>query len=157
MPTSAQDIFILFFAIYFGSIIERSHEMYNPWDTYNAWKGKPHDLKRLLVAWIILFAIPMINFAILFVLLGAADVRIDITVRGITNVVFIGFGSFFEFGYFRIYEAFLQGFPESFFAHEDLIVLKSSRRMRPDFLAHLIPGVLYVIISTLIVLMAIYL
>jgi hypothetical protein len=30
----AQQIFGLFFAIYFFLIIDRSHEMYRPWDTY---------------------------------------------------------------------------------------------------------------------------
>src|SRR5665647_2187921 len=52
--TEAQELFSLFFAIYFGLIIDRSHEMYKSWDTYNVWKGKSHNIKRLLAAWIIL-------------------------------------------------------------------------------------------------------
>jgi len=48
--TEAQELFSLFFAIYFGLIIDRSHEMYKSWDTYNAWKGKSHNIKRLLAA-----------------------------------------------------------------------------------------------------------
>lgn len=157
MHTEADEIFILFFAIYFGLIIARAHEMYNPWDTYNAWKRKLHNLKRLVVGWIILFAIPMLHFAILFLLLGSVDVEIAMTSRGIFNVVLIGFGSFFEFGYFRIYEAFLQLYPEFFFTDEDLVQLESSGQLRPNFWAHFIPGILYVLLSTLMIIIVMYL
>ena len=119
MPfTEAQELFSLFFAIYFALIIDRSHEMYKPWDTYNAWKGKSHNINRLLTAWIILFIIPLFQFAILFAIFGLIDVRFDMTIRGILNVTLISLGSFFDFGYFRIYEAFLHRYPESFFADE---------------------------------------
>ncbi len=155
MPfTEAHELFSLFFAIYFALIIDRSHEMYKPWDTYNAWKGKSHNINRLLMAWIILFIVPLSQFAILFALLGLIDVRFDMTIRGSLNVALIGLGSFFEFGYFRIYEAFLHRYPESFFADEERI--QKERFIRPDFWAHFIPGALYVILSTLLVLIAVY-
>ncbi len=151
-----QEVFILFFAIYFGLIIDRSNEMYKPWDTYNAWKGKPHNIKRLLAAWLILFVIPVSHFGVLFVLLGSVNVRFDMTIGGISNIILISLSSFFEFGYFRIYEAFLHSYPESFFGDEELIQLDNSRKIRPDFWAHFIPGALYVIFSTLLMLIAIY-
>jgi hypothetical protein len=154
--TEAQDLFALFFAIYFAMIIDRSHEMYKPWDTYNAWKGKSHNIRRLLAAWIILFAIPLLHFALLFTLLGSINIRFDITISGISNVVLIGLSSFFDFGYFRIYEAFLHSYPESFFSDEDLIKKEFSNKIRPDFWAHFIPGALDVILSTLMMLIAIY-
>jgi hypothetical protein len=154
--TEAQDLFVLFFAIYFGLVIERSHEMYKPWDTYSAWQGKSHSLKRLLAAWIILFAIPLLHFAFLFILLGSVDVPFDVTISGISNVVLVGLSSFFEFGYFRIYEAFLHRYPESFFADEERIQIEHLSKIRPDFKAHFIPGMLYVIISILMTLIAIY-
>ena len=158
MPlTEGQEIFILFFAIYFGLIIERSHEMYKPWDTYNVWKGGSHNLRRLVAAWIILFAIPMLHFAILFALLGSSGIKVDMTLRGVFNVVLVGFSSFFEFGYFRIYEAFLQHYPLSFFTEEDRAQLESIGQLRPGFSAHFIPGILYVSLSTLMMLIAIYL
>ena len=100
--------------------------MYKPWDTYNAWKGKSHNTKRLLAAWIILFIVPLLNFAILFVILGLIDIRFDMTIRGILNVNLIGLGSFFDFGYFRIYEAFLHRYSESFFADEERIKKSTS-------------------------------
>ncbi len=157
MPlTEAQDLFALFFAIYFALIIERAHETYKPWDTYKAWKGKIHNIKRLLSGWIILFAIPIVHFAILFAILGTIDIRFDLSVSGVSNLVLIGLSSFFDFGYFRIYEAFLHRDPESFFSEEDLTELNLLGNIRPDFWAYFIPGILYVIASTLMMLIAIY-
>ncbi len=115
MPfTEAQELFSLFFAIYFALIIDRSHEMYKPWDTYSAWKGKSHNIKRLLAAWIILFIVPLFHFSILFVLLGLINVRFDMTISDILNITLIGLGSFFEYGYFRIYEALLHRYSNLF-------------------------------------------
>ena len=116
MPLNdAQELFSLFFAIYFALIIDRSHQMYRPWDTYSAWKGSSHNINRLVTAWVILFIIPMFHFAILFILLGLNKIPFDMTFDGILNVVLISLSSFFDFGYFRIYEAFLHKYPESFF------------------------------------------
>lgn len=157
MPlTDAQELFSLFFIVYFTLIIDRAHQTYKPWDTYNAWKGRPHNIKRLLAAWIILFVIPLLHFGILFILLGLSNVRLDLTIRGISDIVLVGLGSFFEFGYFRIYESFLHKYPESFFADEERIQIESSGKILPDFRAHFIPGILYVLLSTLMVLIAIY-
>jgi hypothetical protein len=90
MPlTEAQELFSLFFAIYFALIIDRSHQMYKPWDTYNAWRGRSHNIKRLAAAWVILFIIPMFHFAILFILLGYFKIPFDMTIDGISNVVLI--------------------------------------------------------------------
>jgi len=157
MPlTDAQELFSLFFAVYFTLIIDRSHQTYKPWDTYNAWKGRSHNIKRLLAGWIILFAIPLLHFGVLFVLLGSFNVRFDMTISGISSVVLIGLGSFFEFGYFRIYESFLHRYPEFFFADEERIQIELSGKILPDFWAHFIPGILYVLLSTLMMLIAIY-
>lgn len=154
--TDAQELFSLFFAVYFTLIIDRSHETYKPWDTYSAWRGSSHNAKRLLAAWIILFIMPLLHFAILFTLLGLFSVQFDMTIRGISNVVLISLSSFFEFGYYRIYEAFMHRYPESFFPDEELVQMKRLGRIRPDFRAHFIPGALYILLSTLIMLMAIY-
>jgi hypothetical protein len=56
------------------------------------------------------------------------------TISGISNVVLISLSSFFDFGYFRIYEAFLHRYPESFFADEEWIQIERSGKIRPDFL-----------------------
>jgi len=57
---------------------------------------------------------------------------------------------------FRIYEAFLHSYPESFFSDEDAIQIELSGKIRPDFWAHFMPGAFNVIISILMMLIAIY-
>lgn len=155
--TSAQDLFALFFAIYFSLIIDRSHAMYKPWDTYKAWQGKPHNIRRLVVAWVILFIIPLLHFSILFALLGAIEIGFTLTLRNVAALVLIGLGSFFDFGYFRIYEGFLHRYPGSFFSDEELVRIIPPDKLRPDFPAHLLPGILYVTVSTLMILIAVWL
>lgn len=154
--SDAQELFSLFFAIYFSLVIDRSHQAYKPWDTYNAWKGKSHNIMRLLAGWIILFFIPILHFSILFSIVGSFDIQFDMTISGILNILFISLGSFFDFGYYRIYEAFLHRYPKSFFSDEERIKLESSGKILPDFWAHFIPGVLYVVLSTLMIWIAIY-
>ena len=156
MPLNeAQELFGFFFAITFALTIDRSHEIYKPWDTYNAWKGKSHNINRLLMAWIILILLPIMHFAILFTLLEIFNVTFGTTIVGVLNVVLVSISSFFAFGYFRIYEAFLHGFSELFFSEEEKIGF--SIEIRPYFWAHFIPGVLYVLISTFILIIALYL
>src|SRR5674536_317308 len=110
--------------------------------------------KRMLTAAIILLIIPLLHFAFFLVLLGTLKIPFDMTFDGISNVVLISLSSFFEFGYFRIYEAYLHRYPESFFAEEELI--ERVNLIRPDFLGHFIPGLIYVLLSTLVILIAIY-
>jgi hypothetical protein len=156
MPLNeAQELFGIFFAIYFVLIIDRSHEAYKPYDTYNAWQGKSHNINRLLMAWIILFLLPIMHFAILFTMLRTFNVTFETTIVGVLNVVLVSISSFFALGYFRIYEAFLHGFSKSFFSEEEKIKLLSE--IRPYFWAHFIPGVLYVLISTFMLIIALYL
>lgn len=152
----AQELFSLFFAIYFSLVIDRSHQAYKPWDTYNAWKGKSHNIMRLLVGWIILFVIPILHFSILFIFLGSFNIQFDLTISGLSNIFLISLSSFFDFGYYRIYEAFLHRYPECFFPDEERIKLESSGKIFPDFWAHFMPGLLYVVLSTLMTLIAVY-
>jgi hypothetical protein len=155
--TEAQDLFALFFAIYFALIIDRSHEMYRPWDTYKAWRGDPHNIKRLLLAWIILFITPLLHFSILFALLGSVNIRFSLTLQIVSGLVLISLGSFFDFGYYRIYEAFLHSYPKSLFSSDEMTKLMPSGKIRPDFWAHFIPGTLYVTVSTMMILLSIWL
>jgi hypothetical protein len=155
MPLNeAQQLFMLFFGINFALIIDRSHEMYKPWDTYYIWKGRSHNIKRTLTAAIILLIIPLLQFAFFLNIIGTLKIPFDMTFDGISNVVLISLSSFFEFGYFRIYEACLHRYPESFFAEEELI--ERLDIIRPDFLGHFIPGVTYVLLSALVISIAIY-
>ncbi len=154
MPLNeAQELFGFFFAITFYLIIERSHEIYRPWDTYKAWKGESHNINRLLMAWIILILLPIIHFTILFTLLEMFNVTFETTIVGVLTVVLVSISPIFPLGYFRIYEAFLHGFSELFFSEEEIGL---SIEIRPYFWAHFIPGVLYVLISSFMLVVALY-
>jgi hypothetical protein len=150
----AQQLFAFFFAIYFYMIIDRSHAMYQSWDTYSAWRGKSHSINRLLAAWLILIILPVTHFAILFTLLGLFNVTFDPTIVGVVRIILISISSFFTFGYFRLYEALIHGYPALFLSDEDR---KEGRvGTRPDFRAHFIPGILYTVVSTLLLVIALY-
>ena len=74
MPiTEAQELFILIFAIYFTLIIDRANRNYNPYDTYKAWTGQSHALRRLLLSWTVLHIFPLMNFATFYIILGLND------------------------------------------------------------------------------------
>jgi len=150
----AQQLFGFFFAIYFYMIIDRSHAMYQSWDTYSAWRGKSHNINRLLAAWLILTILPVTHFAILFTLLGLFNVTFDPTIVGVVQIVLISISSFFTFGYFRLYEALIHGYPALFFSDEDQKEGKVGTR--PHFRAHFVPGILYVVVSTLLLVIALY-
>ena len=62
---------------------------------------------------------------------------------GLLNIIMIGFLSFFSFGYYRIFEAFLNGFPTVFFSEGEL--LTRPWEPRPHFWSHFIPGFMYII------------
>jgi len=150
----AQQLFGFFFAIYFYMIIDRSHAMYQSWDTYSAWRGKSHNLNRLLAAWLILTILPVTQFAIMFTYLGIFNITFDPTITGVVQIILISISSFFTFGYFRIYEALIHGYHDLFFSKEDQ--KEGGREIRPHFRAHFIPGILYVAVSTLLLVIALY-
>ena len=102
--TEPQELFTLIFAIHFTLIIDRVHRNYNPYDTYNAWKGQLHAIRRLLLSWTIMYILPLLNFAAFLLILGAYNVPFDPTPRGTLNIVLVGLSSFFDFGYYRIFE-----------------------------------------------------
>ena len=154
MINDAQQLFGLFFAIYFFIIIDRSHEVYKPWDTYRAAQGISHNINRLVLAWIILMILPVTQFAILFTLLGLFNVTFDATITGVVNVILISIGSFFTFGYYRIYEAFIHRSPEVYFSEDER--KGSFIEIRPNFWAHFIPGALYLLIPTILLFITFY-
>jgi hypothetical protein len=151
--STAQELFILIFAIHFTLIIERVHQNYNPYDTYSAWKGVPHALKRLLLSWTILYILPLLQFAIFFIILGMFEVTFDMSLRGVFSIVLVGLLSFFDFGYYRIFEAVLYYSPDTFFTkkEQDEILEKERGEVR----AHLIPGICYVVATIVMLLLLI--
>lgn len=149
----AQQLFGFFFAIYFYMIIDRSHVMYRSWDTYSAWTGKSHHINRLLAGWVVLLILPVTHFAILFTLLDLFNVNFYPTATGVLRLILISISPFFTFGYFRLYEGVIHGAPRSFFSDEE----RSQGKVRPQLRAHVVPGLLYVVISTLLLVIALYL
>lgn len=150
---AAQELFILIFAIHFTLIIDRVHRTYNPYDTYSAWKGVSHAINRLFLSWAILYIIPLVNFAFFFLILGVYNVTFDMSIRGVLTIVLVGLLSFFDFGYYRIFEAVLYYSPGTFFTpkEQDEMLEKERGEIR----AHLIPGICYVVATVVMLLLLI--
>jgi hypothetical protein len=154
MPfTDAQWIFIIIFTVNFSLIIDRAHKTYNPYDTYNAWKGNSHSFNRLLLSWSLLYILPLLNFAIFYIILSIHNISIQPSLIGALKIVLIGLLSFFDFGYYRIFEAILYLSPNTFYTEkeQDEILVKD----KGEFKAHFIPGILYVIGTAIIFLIII--
>ena len=155
MPiTEAQELFILIFAIYFTLIIDRANNNYNPYDTYKAWTDKNHALKRLVLSWAVLHIFPLLNFAIFYIIMGLEEAPFNPNFLGVINIILVGLLSFFDFGYYRIFEAFLYLSPEKFLTDEERMEVLDDKR--DEFLAHLIPGILYVAVTWIMLLLLIY-
>ena len=153
--TEAQQLFTLIFAIHFTLIIDRVHRNYNPYDTYNAWKGKSHAINRLLVSWLIMYIFPLLNFAAFFIILGIYNISFEPDLHGALNIVLVGLLSFFDFGYYRIFEAILYLSPKTFYTVEEVddVLFED----RGEFQAHLLPGILYVIATAIMIFIVIIL
>ncbi len=154
MANDAQIMLELFFAVYFALVIDRSHVAYDPYNTYSAWTRTSPAHRRLIASWLILFLLPLLHFAITYLVLGRYIVALDMTPYGVLNIVMIGFLSFFSFGYYRIFEAFLNGFPRFFYS--ELELGKQHRETKPKFWAHFIPGLLYILMTALVQILIIY-
>lgn len=155
MPISeAQELFILIFAIYFTLIIDRANRNYNPYDTYKAWKGRGYALKRLLLSWTVLHILPLFNFAIFFITLGLNKTPFNPGLLGVINIILVGMLAFFDFGYYRIFEGFLYLYPEKFLSIKDRKEVLDDERY--EFRAHIIPGVLYVVITWLMLIFLLF-
>lgn len=146
--TDAQWLFIIIFGINFTLIIDRAHNNYDSFDTYNAWRGRSQSLYRLLLSWLLLYLLPLLNFAIFYIILSLNNISIQTSIQGAFTIVLIGLLSFFDFGYFRIYEAILYLSPNTFYTdkEQDEILIKD----KGEFKAHFIPGVLYVVVTAII-------
>lgn len=153
--TESQQLFTLIFAIHFTLIIDRVNRAYNPYDTYNAWKGQLNAIMRLLLSWSVMYILPLINFAIFLLILGAYDVSFDPNLNGVLNIVLVCLSSFFDFGYYRIFESILYLSPKSFYTDKEAVDMLDDNRN--EFQAHFIPGILYIIASSIMIIIVIFL
>ena len=147
--TEAQQLFTLIFAIHFTLIIDRVNRAYNPYDTYNAWKGQLHSIRRLILSWSIMYILPLLNFAAFLLILGIYNVSFDLNINGALNIVLVALSSFFDFGYYRIFESILYLSPKTFYTEEEIDGMLDDNRN--EFRAHFIPGILYVIASAIMI------
>ncbi len=147
--TESQQLFTLIFAIHFTLIIDRVNRTYNPYDTYNAWKGQLHSIRRLLLSWLILYILPLLNFAAFLLVLGIYEVSFETNLIGVSNIVLVALSSFFDFGYYRIFESMLYISPKTFYTDEEAEIMLA--KGRNEFQAHLIPGILYVVASIVMI------
>jgi hypothetical protein len=147
--TEAQQLFTFIFAIHFTLIIDRVERNYNPYDTYNAWKGQLHSIRRLFLSWSIMYILPLFNFAAFLLILGIYNVSFDLNINGALNIVLVALSSFFDFGYYRIFESILYLSPKTFYTEEEIDRMLDDNRN--EFRAHLIPGILYVITSAIMI------
>jgi len=142
---ASQELFVAFFAIYFTLTIDRSFRDYKAYDTYQAMNLRDHALKRLMVAWVLLIIVPMIEFAYVVALLANVDVMFDTAPGDVLAIAVIGLLSFFEFGYYRIFEAVINRWPDKFYPPDELAETLDEERRR--FWAHLVPGLMYILIT----------
>jgi hypothetical protein len=154
MANDAQIMLELFFAIYFTLIIDRAHKEYDPYNTYSAWTGRSPAHRRLFASWLILVILPLLQFAVTYLIMGKYPVPLDAAPYGILNIVMIGFLSFFSFGYYRIFEAFLNGYPGYFYSDQELIERKAEAR--PEFWSHFMPGLLYILLTIIVLVLVVY-
>lgn len=151
---TAQELFVIFFAIYFSLIIDRANRTYVPYDTFNAWRRSRPALIRLITALVILHLLPLLQFAIVFILLGGITLTFYVSISGILDLMAIGFLSFFDFGYYRIFEAFLYRYPNVYYLEGELTDRLDGTRF--EFWSHFIPGILYLLSSVFLLLIIYY-
>lgn len=150
----AQELFAAFFTIYFTLTIDRSFKEYRPYDTYAAWQGDPFALRRTFLAWTTLIILPLLQFALIIGLLSGVELSFDHSLTDILAIMTIGILSFFEFGYYRIFEAIVHLRPQIFYSEDDKETISEERR---EFWSHFIPGALYLVISAVLFLLVLLL
>jgi hypothetical protein len=155
MINSAQELFGVFFAIYFTLIVDRAYQEYHSFDTYNAWRGHRQALLRLLAGWLFVMVLPLLQFAVTMVVLSGVDIAFEQTLGEILVLMILGVLSFFDLGYYRMYEALLHLRPALFYSQEERSTyIKEEKR---EFWSHFIPGLLYVLFSAFLLLIFILL
>lgn len=151
----AQELFTAFFAIYFTLTIDRSFREYKAYDTYSAWKGERHAIRRLFLAWIFLIILPLIEYAYIMGFLVNVELRFDQAPTDILAIAVVGLLSFYMFGYYRVFEAMIHICPQAFYPREE--VEASAMPERQEFWSHFIPGVGYIAVTLLLFIFVVYL
>lgn len=96
---------------------------------------------------------PLLHFAIFFVIIGTYNINFDMSLRGVFSIVLVGLLSFFDFGYYQIFEAALYYSPDTFFTKKEQEEILEKER--GEVRAHLIPGICYVVATIMMLLILI--
>ena len=102
-----------------------------------------------------MYILSLLNFAIFLLILGIYDVSFDPNLNGALNIVLVSLSSFFDFGYYRIFESILYLSPKSFYTDKEAVDMLDDNRN--EFQAHFIPGILYIIASSIMIIIVIFL
>jgi Na+/H+-dicarboxylate symporter len=145
---AAQELFIVFFAVYFGLTIDRSFKEYKSYDTYSAWKGNRPAIRRLFLSWVVLVILPLVQFSVVLGLLSDVELSLDHSLSDIVAITIICLLSFFEFGYYRIFEAVIYLDPKRFYSGEE--AERTIAEERQEAWSHFIPGALYLVVTSLL-------
>lgn len=87
-------------------------------------------------------------------LLGRVELRFDLAPTNILSIAIIGLLSFFEFGYYRVFEAFIHLRPRAFFS--DDYIRESIPEERREFWSQFMPGIGYITVTMLLFLYVVF-
>ena len=88
------------------------------------------------------------KFSLFFLIIGLYNITVNPDILGIFNIIIVGILAFFDFGYYRIFEAFLYLSPQKFLSKNEIEQVLDKKRF--EFRAHMVPGILYIIITWLL-------
>jgi len=149
---NAQTIFALFYAIYFAVTITLTGK-FQPFDTPAMYKMKYKSWIRFLISFIALNIAPLSYFVLIFKWLS----KIKAFEESFGDILIIFILSIAGFGFYRIYYGIMifkfrdeyifyeRNLPKALL--EDLNQRDSSHR---DWLAHVIPGAIWIVVSVAI-------
>lgn len=156
MLNSAQTLFGVFFAIFYGLMLNYAG-LYHPFDTYDAWRGKKTAQRRLLTSTVVLNVLPFLNFAWILISLGGVEISPQWDLVNVSLILLVLLLSLTVHGYYRIFVALLYKYPRSFYTNhkriEKLTKLDEEGRT-VSFGARFWPGLLYIMIPNLLLALA---
>jgi hypothetical protein len=142
MDTGRQAL-VLFYAFFWAAALSVTGR-YQPFDTPSAWSRDKRAVKRLLASLLILNALPILWFLLLYNIIPNDD--------HLTSIIAAAIASLSVFAFHRILHAFIASEKKyhSFYTDEQVKEVRERGKFtQPQtFSAHFIPGLLYVIIPS---------
>lgn len=120
----SQQVFLIFFAVFYGAILRVAQEWFPFTPTFTSekgkWLGQP-DIKRILFSGIFLFLAPAIYFLLVFIALSQTPPPINIPTCLPSFIDLISFLILMSliappFGFYDIWQAIVRRLPEKFYS-----------------------------------------